>query len=264
MISGLIVYSKIDKEKNAWFIKSMIDSLNKKGVSLIYLDENALLEYVDHNKIDFVIYRSRNYELVEELEKRGIRCFNNSLTNKIANDKLLTYQYLTAKGILCLPSFASLEEINEYPTIMKSLNGHGGQEVYLLKAKEDEKTYRKPNKRYLYQKYYPNDGDLRLYVLDKQVIGAVLRKNNNDYRNNFSLGAEVTSYQPEENLIQISLKVASLLNADYVGIDFLKVDGQWLLNEIEDPVGARMLYKASGIDASELLSDYIYRTLTNK
>ena len=64
MISGLIVYSKIDREKNDWFIKSMIKSLNERGVSLLYLDEDDLLEYVNNNKVDFVLYRSRNYQLL--------------------------------------------------------------------------------------------------------------------------------------------------------------------------------------------------------
>ena len=100
-----------------------------------------------------------------------------------------------------------------------------------------------------------------MYVLNKKVIGAVLRHNDTDYRSNFSLGGEVEKYQPEEELIKKAIKIATLLNADYIGVDFLKVGDQWLVNEIEDPVGARMLFKTSGIDVSVLLTDYISNSL---
>ena len=61
-----------------------------------------------------------------------------------------------------------------------------------------------------------------------------------------------------------AIKIAELLDADYIGVDFLKVGDNWLVNEIEDPVGARMLFKASGIDAASLFADYVYNTLIKK
>ena len=261
MLSGLIIYSRIDKDKNAWFINRCIENLTKKGISLIYKDEDDVLAYLEDNKIDFVIYRARDYRLLEELEARGIRCFNNALTNKTANNKYLSYLFFVKNNITCIPSFLSFEEVGSLPTIMKSVDGHGGSEVFLLEAKEDAIAHQMPNKTYIYQPFYQNDGDLRLYVLNKKVVGAVLRKGNADFRSNFSLGGDVEIYQPEEELIKTAELIATLLNADYIGVDFLKVNNKWLANEIEDPVGARMLYKALGIDASILLCDYIFDSL---
>ena len=261
MLSGLIVYSPIDKEKNTWFIDKCIERFASKGVSLLYVDEDQVLNYTKDHQVDFVLYRARNYRLLEELENKGIRCFNNSLTNKTANDKSLTYKFLKSHQIECLSSSLLPEGIGQYPMIMKSVDGHGGQEVYLLNSKEDVKHYQKADKEYLYQKYYPNDGDLRLYVLNKRVIGSVLRHNSADYRSNFSLGGEVKVYQPEKEIVETALKIANLLKADYIGVDFLKVDNHWLVNEIEDPVGARMLYKTMGLDITNLLIDYIFSTL---
>ena len=34
-------------------------------------------------------------------------------------------------------------------------------------------------------------------------------------------------------------------------------DGGWVLNELEDPVGARMLYSLSDIDVAKTLIEYI-------
>ena len=261
MLSGLIVYSPVDKDKNTWFINRCIENLARKGVSLIYQDEDDVLAYLKNNKIDFVIYRARNYQLIEVLEARGIRCFNNALTNKTANDKYLAYQFFIKNSITCIPSFLFFDEVGVLPTIMKSIDGHGGNDVFLLDAKEEAILYQKPNKTYIYQPYLKNEGDLRLYVLNKKVVGAVLRHNNANFRSNFSLGGDVKAYEPDRELIKTAESIARLLDADYIGVDFLKVNDKWLANEIEDPVGARMLYKAKGIDASILLCDYIFDSL---
>ena len=264
MLSGLIIYSRIDKEKNSWFINRCIENLSKKGISLIYKDDSEVLECLKDYQIDFVIYRSRDYQLLAKLEEKEIRCFNNSLTNHIANDKFLTYQFLTKQGIACITSYDTIDDLNDYPVVMKSVSGHGGSEVFLLNKKEETESYKEPHKKYIYQPFCPNDGDLRLYVLNKKVVGAVLRYNANNFRSNFSLGGEAMSYHPNEQLTKIAEQIAKLLNADYIGVDFLRVNNKWLVNEIEDPVGARMLFKASGIDITTLLTDYISQTLINK
>ena len=261
MISGLIIYSGVDKDKNTWFIDECIQRFADKGISLIYKDEKDIDKSFEFQSFSFALYRGRNYKIVEFLENKGIRCFNNSLTNKTANDKYLTYLFLLEKGLKVIPTFSSLEELNYFPAIMKSVDGHGGREVYLINSKEEAETFKKKNKQYVYQKYYPNDGDLRLYVLDKKVIGAVYRHNKTDFRSNFSLGGEVVNYKPDQEVVDVAIEVASLLNADYIGVDFINIEGKWLINEIEDPVGARMLYKTSDIDVISLLVDHILRSI---
>ena len=263
MISGLIIYSKADKDKNAWFINRCIERFAENDVKLIYQDNDRVLDYVKNNKIDFAIYRSRDYQIVEKLESLGIKCFNNSLTNKIANDKYLSYQFLNERNIPCLKSNLSNDKL-ECPFIMKTTDGHGGQEVYLINSLDEIEKYQKNDKKYIYQNFYKNSGDLRVYVLNKKVIGCVLRNNNNDFRSNFSLGGKITAYEPEQSILDKAIQIAKLLDSSYIGVDFLKVDNEWLVNEIEDPVGARMLYKAYGIDAASLLVEHILCEISNK
>ena len=263
MLSGLIVYSKVDGDKNTWFIETCQKRLFAHEGVLLYKDENEVLDYVKKNHVDFVIYRARNFHIVEQLESLGIKCFNNSLTNKVANNKYLTYQFLTNLNIPCLKSNLSNDKL-QYPFVMKSIDGHGGNEVFLINEKSEISKHQLSSKNYIYQEFYENDGDLRLYVLNKKVFGAVLRKNKNDFRSNFSLGGEVLSIKPEQEIVDTAIKIASALEADYIGVDFLKVKGEWLVNEIEDPVGARMLYKACGIDAATLFSDYVFYTPKKK
>ena len=253
MINGLIIYNLVDQERNKWFIEECIKQCNDDNFSLLYKEESEVLSYLEGHKVDFVIYRARDYKLVELLEQKGIKCFNNSLTNKTANDKYATYLLFKEQGINCLETLLDDSDNLPCPYIMKSLDGHGGQEVYLISdEKERLEILKKSQKHFIYQRYLPDCKDVRIYVLNNQVVAAVERKNSKDYRSNFSLGGEVKAYQPSQEMVDIATKISKLLGATYVGVDFL-IDGSNIyLNEIEDPVGARMLYKTSNIDIINL------------
>ncbi|MBP5574703.1 MAG: RimK family alpha-L-glutamate ligase [Bacilli bacterium] len=257
MISGLIVYSEIDASKNEWFINKCQEECSKKEISLIYKEEKAAIDYINNNHVDFVIYRARNSELLKEIEVKGIRSFNNSLTNKTANDKFLTYQFFKNNGFPCLDSFLNINEVDSYPLVMKSRAGHGGSEVFLIKNKEEASRISNSNNAYIYQKYIPNNGDVRLYVLDNKVIAAIKRKSDKDFRNNYSLGGRVEPFAPSKEMEDIAIEISKLLKADYIGVDFLLANDGYFVNEIEDPVGARMLYQTSDIDIIKLFVEYI-------
>ena len=253
MINGLIVYNLVDQEKNKWFIEECIKQCNDDKFSLLYKEESEVLSYIESHKVDFVIYRARDYKLVELLEQKGIKCFNDSLTNRTANDKYATYLLCNDQGINCLETLLDNPDNLSYPYIMKSLDGHGGQEVYLINSEQERlEILKKSQKHFIYQRYLPNCKDVRVYVLNNKVVAAVERENSKDYRSNFSLGGEVKAYQPSQEMVTIAEKVSKLLGATYIGVDFL-IDGSNIyLNEIEDPVGARMLYKTTDIDIINL------------
>ena len=259
MKKGLIIYNENDKKLNEWFVESCLKSLNNDGFSLFYKEENEVLDYIKANPIDFVIFRCRNYSLLNEIELRGIRCFNNTKTNSLANDKYRTYLFFKEHGFPCLETSLERGDIS-FPLVMKSVDGHGGNEVYLINSEDELEP---SDKKFIYQGYLVNNGDVRLYVLNKKVIGSVKRSNGKDFRSNFSLGGEVEEYKPSKEMIDIAIKIAKLLDADYIGVDFIIYDKGFVVNEIEDPVGAKMLYKVMGIDAVNLFVEYIKSTLKN-
>ena len=242
MISGLIVYNGYDAKCNRFFINKCLELLNNEDFSLKYVDEEKLLEHVSSNKVDFVIYRGRNYLLLEELENRGIKTFNNVLTNKTANDKYLTYEFLKENN---LPNIETYLEPKSFPCIMKSVSGHGGQEVFLVKDLEQVSQIKceHSNLKFVYQDFLENDGDVRIYVLNKKVMVSIKRKSQVDYRNNYSLGGEVELFEPSQEMVVSAIKVAALLKADFIGVDFLLTKEGYKIIELEDPVGSRMVYK---------------------
>lgn len=241
-MSGLIVYNGYDAKCNRFFINKCLELLNSEDFSLKYVDEEKLLEYEATNKVDFVIYRGRNYLLLEELENRGIKTFNNVLTNKTANDKYLTYEFLREND---LPYIETCLEPKSFPCIMKSVSGHGGQEVFFAKTIEEANQIKTehPNLKFIFQEFLENNGDVRIYVLNKKDMVSIKRKSQVDYRNNYSLGGEVTLFEPSQEMVDSAIKVATLLQADFIGVDFLLTKEGYKIIEIEDPVGSRMVYK---------------------
>ena len=253
MISGLIVYNAVDTSRNQWLIDKFLRELNDEEISLSFLDEEFLNDYIKTHHINFVIYRGRNYKLVDSLEQKGIKVFNNSLTNKIANDKYLTYKLLKDNNLPCIETS---NKPRAYPSIMKSVSGHGGQEVFLINSEEQRQNILNNHSHleFIYQDYLNNNGDVRLYILNKSLIASTKRENKNDYRNNFSLGGSVSIYEPNQEMQEAALKIANLLDADFIGVDFLLAKDGYKIIEIEDPVGSRMVYQATDID---IVSEYI-------
>ncbi len=245
MKRGLIVYTDYDAKCNRFFINKCLELLNDEDFSLKYINEDELLSYIDNNKVDFVIYRGRVYRLLEKLQSRGITTFNNVLTNKTANDKYLTYEFLKENILPYIETYLDISKIKSFPCIMKSVSGHGGQEVFFVKDLETVNRIKSehPNLKFIYQEFLENDGDVRIYILNGEPVVAVKRKSNEDYRNNYSLGGEVELYEPSKEMVHAAVKVTNLLKADFIGVDFLLTESGFKIIEIEDPVGSRMVYK---------------------
>ena len=245
MKRGLIVYTDYDAKCNRFFINKCLELLNDEDFSLEYINEDELLNYVNANKIDFVIYRGRDCQLLKSLRSRDIKTFNNALTNKTANDKYLTYEFLKENNLPYIETYLDSSKIKSFPCIMKSVSGHGGQEVFFVKdlKEADQIKAEHPNLKFIYQEFLENNGDVRIYMLNGDVVAAIKRKSDKDYRNNYSLGGEVELYEPSKDMVETAKKVANLLAADFIGVDFLLTNSGFKIIEIEDPVGSRMVYK---------------------
>ena len=52
--------------------------------------------------------------------------------------------------------------------------------------------------------------------------------------------------------------------ADYIGVDFIKDHGKWIVNEVEDAAGARMLYSLTDLDIAEMYMSHICEKSSQK
>ena len=262
-MKGWVLYDSEGAKRNAWFMQKLVDEcralgLDVDGKILGGTDEKAALP-------DYAVVRTMNGEIAEWLHEKGVRLFNAYSLHKIACDKWETYLFCRENNISVMDTkLLGDEPPFSYPFVVKSRDGHGGSEVFLCKGEEDwvAVAKRTDKTRFIAQPLCDEAGkDMRVYLLGDEVLAAMLRTSTCDFRSNFSLGGRAQRAQVDDGQKQILKKVTALLSPDFCGVDFIRHRGEWILNEIEDPVGTRMLYEHTDIDAARELARYVYEKI---
>lgn len=265
-MTGWLLYDSHGAERNRWFIDSFLKQAPLVGIELELKVVSGLNDLTGETLPDFAIVRTIDPELNRFFETRGIPSFNNSQTSRVANDKWATYTLCRHLGIPVMETVLLPEQGEdlpmEVPFVLKSRNGHGGTEVFLIRSREEyaAKLGEICRKNYIAQCFCSQPGtDMRVYVLGGQTLAGMLRTSEKDFRSNFSLGGDAApaAVAPEQQAVISQLYNA--LDFDFVGVDFIRHHGHWILNEIEDVVGTRMLYRYTQVDSVMLYLEHIQK-----
>ncbi len=265
-----LVYFRDGAQYNKSYIQLYMEEGRKLGVSIRLILAEELEFGVRQNQLfltyskqeislpDFVICRAIHPLLTRQLELMGLKVFNNSQVAELCNDKAKTCQYLAKTGIKMVDSsFYLNRQIGEVLAeassgkVIKAVDGHGGAQVFLIGEAERQDIVSGLGRSHMVLQPFTGNRhqDLRIYVLGKEILAAVLRTSKEGFRANFSLGGEVALYRlsPEEK--EIITIIIEQFDFGLVGIDFIIGDkGELIFNEIEDVVGARMLYQCSDLN----------------
>lgn len=260
-MNGALLYNKQDALNNVWFTDKIVRIAKRYGMNITLALSDSDIAYDD---ISFVINRTRDFNIGKRFEERDIYCFNNSKTCEIGNDKWKTYLLCRELDLPVMNTvlYDGKEAADSFsvPCVMKSIDGHGGSEVFWVNSAEEaaDIASKYPEKSFILQELSSELGvDMRIYMIGDYAVCGVLRKSRSDFRSNFSLGGGVEFFRPTARQREIAAVIQQKLNCDYVGIDFIKHRGEWVFNEIEDKAGARMLYSLGGIDICERFIQHI-------
>ena len=256
-MNAWLVYDKADAERNKGYIAEYFSESKKRNIDLqlIYVDE---IDYNPIKKPNFIIFRAIAPDITKKLEQLGFLVCNNSFTAEICNDKEKTYRYIKENNIDILDIYD--EENIKFPCVAKAAHGRGGNQVYLVNNREELNKIDYKKEKFIFQKLANNPGkDLRVYVIGKRIIAAMLRVSKTDFRSNYSLGGEAIVYHLSDEEKTLVNKIIEKFDFGLVGIDFIFHNDKIIFNEIEDVVGARMLYAKTDINiAAEYLDFLIY------
>ena len=136
-MKGLLIYDAVGFARNSWFAKRLEQACKKQGLDLnlcVLTSETVHLPLVP----DFAAVRVANPALTKKLEDAGVRTFNNYKTSFVANDKWKTYLFLKENGFRVMETEEGFSEKLPFPYVLKSVDGHGGSEVFLVKTKEEK------------------------------------------------------------------------------------------------------------------------------
>lgn len=283
MTIGWLIYSSKDVIENSSYIEWFIDEARKQNIQLDLIERERLSIGIMHNQpcilLDgkritfpaFAVVRTIEPLLNKHLEELGIQVFNSSSISEICNNKAKTYSELVKLGIPMVDTiFMNGSNFTEhaplpFPFVVKDVSGRGGTQVHLIENSSQWSSFRLKNQssQFVVQTTDVELGkDIRVFVIGKEIIGAVLRENNTDFRANFKLGGSASLYplsRSEKTLIQ---KIIDHFDFGMVGIDFLiSHNGTLLFNEIEDVVGSRTLSAVSSINLLEKYINHIKRKI---
>ncbi len=262
-MKGLLIYEAVEAIRNFEFIERLQLAAEDDGITLqlVKYDEEDIPE------ADFIIFRARYPKLAKELESKGIQLFNRAEVSSIANDKYETHQLAMLLGIPVIPTkkIKVVQDILSYPTVLKTVDGHGGQEVVLCQNETTATEFiSKYSKRELIAQPYIESGatDIRVFVVGETIEGAVKRTGVSSFKSNVMLGGKAEVYELAAWQQEQVLTLVRALKSDYIGLDFLLLpDGTWLFNEMEDPVGARSYFMTTQKDIAVPIMAHIHRKL---
>ena len=223
--------------------------------------------------LEQVVFRM---DLLQRLEARGVLIVNSPRSLECAVDKYLTTSRLAAVGLPVPPTVACETEESALlafsdlggDVVVKPLFGAEGRGI--LRVSDPDlalRTFRTLSRMqsvlYL-QQFIDHPGyDVRVLVLDGQVVGGVRRSHPTDFRTNLSRQgtAEVHRVSPKE--VELALAATDVTGASIAGVDLLyDRAGNCYVIEVNAVPGWQGFSRTTGIDVAELLLASIARRLS--
>lgn len=261
-----LIYDRFEAERNRRYIDFYLDKGKEKNIDI----ELVIIEDgMDTNCLpDAAIVRIMNPKLSEGLEKMGVNVYNSSFISRVANDKMETYLYLKDKGIKLPETFLVTDDFMPpfYPMVIKPTAGKGGRNVEIVNNFDEFLSYRtRVNEKCVAQRVVSDKGkDLRVYVVGNRIIKGMLRVSDTDFRSNFCLGGKAYEYEISGSEKEEIQKIIDQFDIAYAGLDFIFDNGKIIFNEMEDVVGARMLYTYTDIDIVDIYLDYLISEVSKR
>lgn len=99
--------------------------------------------------------------------------------------------------------------------------------------------------------------DVRIYVVGGEVMGAMRRSNDRDFRANIANGGSAEAYVPSDEEKHLALEAVRLLGLDFGGVDILHSQEGPLLCEVNSNAHFAGMEKSTGADISGAVMRYI-------
>ena len=241
---------------------------DRENSCYIELDDGRVFDKLN---LAFAIPRGPFGMLHAHLDDMGVTSFNPSGFAAVANSKIATLRMASRLGIRfktvrAMRDIASMAGQIRYPIVAKPDDGHGGAGVSLLECDSDAAPLigGKCDGVTLLQDVADSHGqDMRVYVLDGEIIAAMLRTGDG-FLSNYTKGgkADIVDIDTLDPYIAESVgKIIDEFGSFFGGVDFLRDGDRWVLGEIEDAVGCRMLYDKTDIDPFSMFIDFVCRRI---
>jgi len=287
---GWLIYNGGLVSKKFLEINQMyISAAEKVGIQLLPVKNNEIYSFVMADSLqvkmdglfqpDFILFLDKDIRLAKQLEGLDYQLFNQANTIEICDDKIATFQTLAKKRIRMPKTLFSpmmfpgtidtndyfidqVEREFDYPIVIKEAYGSFGEQVYLVKNREELIAKRKEllYRPHLYQQFISSSSgkDARLYVVGDQVVASMLRFNEKDFRANVTNGGMMQRFDPPKAFKELAIKASQAVGADFSGVDLLfGANDEPIICEVNSNAHIKNVFDCTGIDVSEYIFAYI-------
>jgi len=216
--------------------------------------------------LEQVVFRM---DALARLSAAGVAVVNSPRSMECAVDKFLTTARLEAAGltvpatVTCQDSEAAMDAFVRLGSdvVVKPLFGAEGRGICRVSdpdlAFRTFRTLERTGAVLYLQEFIRHPGyDVRVLILDGEILGAMKRFSSDDFRTNVSRSAKPATHQPTSNEKETALAAAEIVGAKIAGVDLLYDDaGRCFVIEVNAVPGWRAFSRTNNIDVAGRLID---------
>lgn len=280
---SVLALSGVKSDRNTGVDSDETPRLSSDGTSCINLDGKPGRRHCEGSGIaeryDFGIFWDKDYVLAKELEYAGLRLFNSADAVLRCDNKAYTAMELEKAGIdtpetyvapitfegvgYCNTDFldAAAARIG-YPMILKELYGSFGQQVCLVRDREEALAAigKLDAKGFLMQRYVKAFAgrDIRVNVVGDRAVASMIRYSvSGDFRSNITNGGRALAYTISPAIENAAVAAVKALGLDFAGVDILLEDGRPLVCEVNSNPHFKSTFDATGINVADHIAEYV-------
>lgn len=239
------------------------------------LAENASIKAgkIDLTSLDAVIVRdmggggaedmSYRFDVLCNLEDSGLPLVNPTRAiQAAANKHASSYQFNrmgipTPDTLLCADPEEAFDAVCGWGmAVVKPIFGYKGMDIHRVSGDEASRALLNrilQQRGILYlQQFIPNPGrDIRAFVVDKKVIGAIYRMAPaGSWINNLSRGGSSAPCPVNHEINMLALSAADAVGAVYAGVDIIEGGQGLMVLEVNGTPSGRGIFDSCGVDVS--------------
>ncbi|ARK23621.1 alpha-L-glutamate ligase [Sporosarcina sp. P37] len=287
MRSCWVIYNgSLTSDKFADQARLIQEAAERAGVQATLLKNYEVhmnLQKPIENTPDFVVFLDKDTLLAQYIKQAGIPVFNDPEVIETCDNKAKQYLELARHGVAMpktiiapkvYPNF-TIADSGYYEQVLETLGlpliikeGHGsfGMKVYLIETKEAfrEKVDELRGVDYVFQEFIETSRgrDVRVNIVGDQIIAAMYRHSETDFRANITNGGVAEVVELTEQQKSLSLEAAKAVGAEFAGVDLLfGPNEQPLVCEVNGAAHIRNLLNVTGINVADAMISYILEKL---
>tara|TARA_B100001989_G_C24546459_1_gene471140 strand:+ start:1183 stop:2553 length:1371 start_codon:yes stop_codon:yes gene_type:complete len=218
--------------------------------------------------------------ITRQFSSIGAYCLNSSLAIARSRDKLRSLQELSNKKIpMPTTGFANspvdtkeiIKMVNGAPLVVKLLEGTQGRGVVLAETNKAAESvinaFKSLNANILVQEFIKeaNGEDIRCFVIDGKVVGAIQRKAAaGEFRANLHLGGTASTVRITAKERKVAISAAKAMGLVVAGVDIIRSKGGPKVLEINSSPGLEGIEDITEKDIAGLMIQAIERNIQKK